>query len=230
MDNTAKPLCHKCSKTITVKGLRCATCERYFHPNCLQKYAAVKDARSCCSAAYTAMRYQLAARRKSDRQALDRSLSRANIFDSARSISHSINNFIDHPLPVTLAPGPTILSQQQVILSSTPSSSLTVEEQVNRFQTLALEQKLCTLYREILTQTSDFKVQFKQLADSVDNHEDTLTSLELGRADDQVRFEEKLAITQQVIVYSQHQKSLAEVIIGGLPVETSLLELKITQR
>ena len=69
MDSSAKPLCNKCSKSITVKVLQCVTCERQFHPNCLQKYAAVKDTRSCCFAAYSAIRSQLAAPRKSDRQA-----------------------------------------------------------------------------------------------------------------------------------------------------------------
>ena len=84
----------------------------------------------------------------------------------------------------------------------------------------------------MLTQSSDFKAQFKQFSDAIDNHEDRLTTLELGigRGDDQTRFEEKLASTQQAIVYTQHQKSLVEVIIGGLPIETMLSDIEITQR
>ena len=85
MSDTRRPICAKCSKSVVNKTTLCATCGR-FHPNCLQKYAATKDARSCCGASFATLSSQLKARRKSDRLALDRSLSRANSFDILRNL------------------------------------------------------------------------------------------------------------------------------------------------
>ena len=233
MENPTKSLCHKCSKTVTFKVLQCATCLRQYHPNCLQKYTAVKDARACCSAAYIAMRSQSSARRKSDRQALDRSLSRANIFDSTRSIINSSDKPNENPL--SSASAKTSFTHPQLLASTVDNSSLklNIEEQVSQFGNLPLDQKLTSLFRQILNQTNelaDIKSQLQAINDTIDNHEDRLALLESGRVDDRTMLEEKLANTKQALAYSQHQKSLAEVIIGGIPAESSLSELVITQK
>ena len=109
------------------------------------------------------------------------------------------------------------MSQQQISSAFTNLTSSSLDEQVNHFNTLSHEQKLSTLYREILGQRSElneFKARFKHFADSVDNLDDRVTSLELRRPEDQVRFEDQIASTQQALVYTQQQKLLAEVIIG----------------
>ena len=233
MDKTSKPLCNKCSKTVSLKAYQSATCLRHYHLNCLQKYTAVKDARACCSASYIAMRSQSSARRKSDRQALDRSLSRANVFDSSRTLTNSNENPND--LPLSSAPVHASASQLNRSVSNLTSLSpnLNVEEQLNQYCTLSLDQKLNSLFRQLLNQTneiSEIKTKIQSISDTIENHEDRLEMLETGRADDRAMVEEKLAITEQSIAYSQHQKSLAEIIIGGIPSDSSLPELVIAQK
>ena len=233
MDNATKPQCNKCGKSVTFKVYQCATCLRHYHPNCLQKYTAVKDARACCSASYIAMHSQSSARRKSDRQALDRSLSRANVFDSSRAILNSRENLNERPLSTASVLAPVPHTHQPVTNLLPSSSKLNIEEQLNQYSNLPLDQKLNTLFCHLLNQTnelSDIKSKLQSLTDTIDNHEDRLALLETGRADDRVLVEDKLASTKQALAYTQHQKSLAEVIIGGIPVESTLSELEIAHK
>ena len=233
MDTVSKPLCNKCSKTVTLKVYQCATCLRHYHPNCLQKYTAVKDARACCSASYIAMRSQSSARRKSDRQALDRSLSRASIFDSSRSFVNSRDNPIESHLATASASAPVSQLRQSATNLLPNSSNQNVDEQFNQYCNLPLDQKMNVVLRQLLNQNNELleiKSQLHYLSDTIVNHEERLASLETGRADDRALVDEKLANTKQALAYTQHQKSLAEVIIGGIPVESSLSELEIAHK
>ena len=110
---------------------------------------------------------------------------------------------------------------------------LNVDEHINQFRNLPLDQKLTSLFRQILNQTveiSEIKSHLQSITDKIDNHEDRLVALESGRVEDRGIVEEMLANTKQALAYSQHQKSFAEIIKGGLPVESTLSELEITQK
>ena len=233
MDNTNKPICNKCNKSATLKVHQCATCLRYYHPNCLQRYTAVKDARACCSASFIAMRSQSSARLKSDRQALDRSLSRANAYDSFRTLINSSDNSNQRPLSTATAHTPVSQLQHPVTNFLPSTSKLNVEDQLNQYSNLPLDQKLNTLFSHLLNQTnelSEIKSHLQSITDTIDNHEDRLALLETGRVDDRALVEEKLANTKQALAYTQHQKSLAEVIIGGIPVDSTVSEIEITHK
>ena len=90
-----------------------------------------------------------------------------------------------------------------------------------------------TLFSYSLNQFNELsaiKSHLQSITDTIDNHEDRLALLESGRADDRALVEEKLANTKQALAYTQHQKSLAEVIIGGIPIDSTFSELEIAHK
>ena len=74
MSDTPKSNCAKCSKSIAyVDKLSAKVC----------------SSERCCGASFVSICSQMTTRKRSDRQALDRSLSRASLFDVIRNLTTS---------------------------------------------------------------------------------------------------------------------------------------------